>query len=104
MNITRALVFLGLLVVATFVVTFAACGAPQAADTPIPAQPTQAATRPPDTAVAPTQATTAPPPTEDNPVAEGPDANCIDCHTDQERLMAVAKVVQETEDLSEGDG
>ncbi len=77
----------------------AACsGAPAPTPMPLPTQPQgEVAVVPPPTPTVP--ATPTPP-----PAIIAPDDGCVECHTDQERLIATADEAEVVESLSEGEG
>jgi hypothetical protein len=66
---------------------------------PLPPTPTdvQVAVVPPPTPT--TEASPTPP-----PAVIAPDDGCVDCHTDQEQLIATADEEEVVEELSEGEG
>ncbi len=77
----------------------AACsGIPAPTPMPLPTQPQgEVAVVPPPTPTVPAAPT---PP----PAIIAPDDGCVECHTDQERLIATAKDEEAVEELSEGEG
>ena len=57
-----------------------------------------------EVAVVPPATPTAPITPTATPVLIPPDDSCVDCHTDQEKLIANAKEEEVVESLSEGEG
>ncbi len=91
---------IGLSVALTLIISglVMACGT--AAPTPMPRTPTaevEMAKVPPPTPITPATAT---PP----PAIMAPDDGCVDCHSNQELLIATAKEEEVVEALSEGEG
>ena len=76
-----------------------ACGSAPAS-TPVP-QPTRDAD---EVAVVPPPTPTTPASPTPPPAIIAPDDGCVECHTDQEKLIANAKEEEVVESLSEGEG
>jgi len=101
---------IGVVITAMLVIlAVAGCAAPPEVQ-PVPPTPTLYApppTEPPPTPPRPTPAAMQfplPAPSQAKEASKADDSGCIDCHTDSERLMALAVPREVEEKLSEGEG
>jgi hypothetical protein len=77
----------------------AACASPPPTPPPPRVRPTNVTV-----AVVPDPTPTTPPTPVPTPILLAPDDSCVECHTNQEMLIATAKEEGVVEELSEGEG